>query len=221
MATTHFFDDCTFIDGTTPSNPPYQFPATGVTYQSNQLRFRTDAVAYSATDSNTYVAAAVGYTGDFHAIYDLTIPSVIEEAYAYHQLTNDTVNYYEVFFQLNGTTIEIRKSSVSQTSYSHGGLSANDVLHFRVWKVGARVRLRFWKNADPEPGTWQIDWTDGVSPVLNQTGQPHSLSYQNGGAGNSRDWFLDNILYQDTFDAPAEFYPGKIIRGQSVRSSVR
>ena len=106
---------------------------------------------------------------------------------------------YQVWMGIDSAGVKVITINEIDASYGYmnkggsGGLtwSIGDIYHFRVQANGSSHKVRWWEEGDPEPGTWNVEFSDttyttGAFGWFSQGGAV--------GAARSLDW--DNIGYK-------------------------
>jgi hypothetical protein len=60
---------------------------------------------------------------------------------------------------------DVQQTFLDSASFA---ISGGDVVHFRIAAVGTSHKVRLWKNSDPEPGDWQIEYTSSFGLTNDQ-----------------------------------------------------
>jgi hypothetical protein len=128
----------------------------------------------------------VGGYGDVHAMgytpaaqdYEITVDFVMTQVTGeqFQRLCwRDSSGVLTAFYQVevgidasNISYISVDKQPFIANYGGQGGLGliVGDVVHLRVLSTGANHKVRWWINAASEPGTWNVDFTDGGADTL-------------------------------------------------------
>lgn len=99
--------------------------------------------------------------------WDITLPTT-DTQFPEVRLRFDHVNYdyVRVIFDPNATSIVLQDfDNDSFNSFLDADTltwAANDVIHLRALVEGTSFKVRYWKNSDPEPGTWNMEATSSL-----------------------------------------------------------
>lgn len=165
------------------------------TIQGNKGRQTTGAGAYQYRVDRLNVVVPT----DFEATINVT-PTVGTERYGLIHFRGGATNQHKLnsSYQMriiNGA-VEVYKvgPTGTETWFNSAGFSwvSTDVLRFRIFCSSATIRLRWWLNADPEPGTWNLDLSDTT-----YTGGGFQLSCFNGNEAVADTWDWDDLLIVD------------------------
>lgn len=87
---------------------------------------------------------------------------------------------------------EVDPSFVFANKGGQGGLAwaINDIYHFRIRANGSDHKVRWWEDGDPEPSTWNVEFTDSTYA----TGDIY-LASQGGPTAAVRTHLYDNFGY--------------------------
>jgi outer membrane biogenesis lipoprotein LolB len=105
---------------------------------------------------------------DYEITADVTVISDANEGYARiaWRMGFGSGNEYAVSILLNSDQINVSEwtSSVESVKGSETSVGITDgtVVHFRIRADGSDHKVRWWLDADPEPGTWNVEFTDAT-----------------------------------------------------------
>jgi len=167
--------------------------------QGNQGRLLTGAGSYAVMQAELQDLSLV----NFEATYDVEVQATTESYFQVEfrsSLTGDG-NIYELVLRRDTGYLGIEKKvSYTPTVLDSTTLTitTSDVIHFRLRVVGSDYKARAWINGASEPGTWDLEATDGTYLTNDRV----AFKAIAGAAATAQRWDIDNLTIDDTLEPP-------------------
>jgi hypothetical protein len=140
----------------------YTSSGSTATIQSNKGRLTTTTGSYSGSVYRGFTPAS----DDYEITADLTVVSTANEGYqrlAWRAFTDGREYALSILLASNEIRVHEQDASFAQTtkgSETSVGLSNGTVVHTRIRVEGSDHKVRWWLDAESEPGTWNVEFTD-------------------------------------------------------------
>ncbi len=142
-------------------------PGSSAYLASNRGRITLPAISgYASTH-------AMGYqpdSNDYTITVDLVVVQVGIEQFqrvAWRNTDGDGINQLQFELGINYVSVDRQNSDFTRQNYYSAGATwvIGDVVHVRIQAAGSSHKVRWWRNAESEPGTWAVEFTDPIGTV--------------------------------------------------------